>query len=309
MRATQPLAAGDVERDGVRLHWEEFGAGDPTVVLLPTWSIMHSRQWKFQVPHLARHHRVLTFDGRGCGRSDRPVGAAAYTHLEFAADTLAVMDVTGTDRAVLVGFSCGALWGLQLAADYPERVLGLVTIGPAVLLAPLAAERTVHPFDDPIEATEGWAKYNRHYWNRDFEGFLGFFFGRMFNEPYSTKPIEDGVAWGLDTDPPTLADTHSGLDACGRETMAAVCARVRPPVLVIHGTDDAIRSYTQGAALAEVTGGSLVTIEGGGHALHCRDPVVVNHTIERFVARVARRERTGASDHQPARAARPLSKI
>ncbi len=74
MRAIEPVSAGDVERDGVRLHWEEFGEGEPTIALLPTWSIVHSRHWKFQVPYLARHYRVITFDGRGCGLSDRPDG-------------------------------------------------------------------------------------------------------------------------------------------------------------------------------------------------------------------------------------------
>ena len=119
MKAIEPVAGGFVERDGVRVHWQEFGAGEPTIVLLPTWSIVHSGHWKFQVPYLSRHHRVLTFDGRGCGLSDRPVGAEAYTHLEFAADTVAVLDATATEQAVLVGFSCGALWGVQVAADHP----------------------------------------------------------------------------------------------------------------------------------------------------------------------------------------------
>ena len=79
-------------------------------MLLPTWSIIHSRHWKAQVPYLARHHRVVTFDGRGCGGSDRPVGAESYTDDQFAADTIAVLDATGTERAVLVGLSAGALW-------------------------------------------------------------------------------------------------------------------------------------------------------------------------------------------------------
>ena len=288
MKAIEPVAAGFVERDGVKVHWQEFGAGEPTILLLPTWSIIHSGHWKFQVPYLSREHRVLTFDGRGCGLSDRPVGAAAYTHLEFAADTLAVLDATGTEQAVLVGLSCGALWGLQVAADHPTRVLGIVVIGPAVPLAPLDAPRNIHAFDEPIEATEGWAKYNRHYWDRDYEGFLEFFFGRMFIEPHSTKAIEDGVGWGLETDVPTLADAHHGLDACGKESTRSVCVRVHQPLLVIHGTDDVIRPYAAGAALAELTGGTLVTIDGGGHAPNCRDPVVVNREIKRFVDRLGR---------------------
>ena len=285
MRATEPVRDGYVERAGVKLHWEEFGESQPTIALLPTWSIIHSRHWKFQVPYLARHHRVITFDGRGCGRSDRPVGAASYTENEFGADTIAVLDATGTEQAVLIGFSCGALWALQVAADHPTRVLGVVTISPAVPLAPLDGERNIHAFDEPTEATEGWAKYNRHYWDRDYEGFLSFFFGRMFTEAHSTKAIEDGVGWGLETDPPTLADAHHGLDACGRESTRTVCERVHQPVLVIHGDEDAIRPYAAGVALAELTGGSLVTVKGGGHAPHCRDPILVNRLLTEFIAK------------------------
>ena len=101
-RARYPDAEGHAERDGVRLAWERYGQGEPTVFLLPTWSIVHSRFWKAQIPYLSRHYRVLTFDGRGNGRSDRPAGAEAYTEREFAADALAVMDATATRRAVLV---------------------------------------------------------------------------------------------------------------------------------------------------------------------------------------------------------------
>jgi hypothetical protein len=59
-RARYPDAEGYVERDGVRLFWERYGDGQPTVFLLPTWSIIHSRHWKAQIPYLARHFRVLT---------------------------------------------------------------------------------------------------------------------------------------------------------------------------------------------------------------------------------------------------------
>ncbi len=82
----------------MRVFYEVYGEGEPTVLLLPTWSIVHSRFWKAQISYLARHCRVITFDGRGNGRSDRPAGAAAYHPDEFALDTLAVMDATG-DRA------------------------------------------------------------------------------------------------------------------------------------------------------------------------------------------------------------------
>src|SRR5688572_24802522 len=123
-RARYPDESGYVERDGVNLYYEVYGEGEQTVFLLPTWSIIHLRHWKMQIPYLARHCRVVTFDGRGNGRSDRPQGAGAYAIREFAADTLAVMDATSTERAVVVGVSCAALWGVVLAAEHPKRVAG-----------------------------------------------------------------------------------------------------------------------------------------------------------------------------------------
>jgi pimeloyl-ACP methyl ester carboxylesterase len=86
----------------VRLAWRVYGEEQrPTVLLMPTWSIVPSRFWKLQVPYLARHLRVVTFDGRGSGRSGRPEGAAAYQHEEYAADAVAVLDATGTDVACM----------------------------------------------------------------------------------------------------------------------------------------------------------------------------------------------------------------
>src|SRR5688572_7346601 len=145
-RARYPDEEGYAERDGVRVFYEVYGDGEPTVFLLPTWSIIHSRHWKLQIPYFARHFRVVTFDGRGNGKADRPSGIAAYTEHEFAADSLAVMDATETETAVVVGLSCGTLWGALLAADHPDRVLGGVFIGPSVPLAPGHPERYVHSF-------------------------------------------------------------------------------------------------------------------------------------------------------------------
>jgi len=125
-RARYPDESGYVERDGVRLYWEVYGSGEPTVFLMPTWSIIHSRHWKMQIPYLARHCRVLVMDGRGNGRSDRP--ESGYSEAEYAADALAVMDATGTASAVLVSLSIGAQRSLVLAAEHPERVEGAVFI-------------------------------------------------------------------------------------------------------------------------------------------------------------------------------------
>jgi pimeloyl-ACP methyl ester carboxylesterase len=290
-RARYPDSEGYAERDGVRVFYEVYGSGETTVFLLPTWSIIHSRHWKLQIPYLARHFRVLTFDGRGNGKADRPSGIAAYTEHEFAEDSLAVMDATATDSAVLVGLSCGALWGTLIAAGHPGRVQGAVFIGPAVPLAQGHPERNVHSFHDRLDTDEGWAKYNRHYWLEHHEEFLEFFFAQMFTEPHSTKQIEDCVGWGLEMSPEMLIDSSEALELCGLERFRDICARVRCPVLVLHGDQDAIRPLAQGVALAEITGGTLVTLEGSGHCPHARDPVKVNLLIRDFIESLEARAR------------------
>ena len=62
MRARYPDEAGFVERAGGRVHWEAWGAGDPPIVFVPPWQVVHSRTWKFQVPTFAR--RASTVPGR-----------------------------------------------------------------------------------------------------------------------------------------------------------------------------------------------------------------------------------------------------
>jgi pimeloyl-ACP methyl ester carboxylesterase/predicted glycosyltransferase len=295
MRAREPDHDGVTERDGVELFYEVFGDGDgrPTVVLMPTWSIIHSRHWKAQVAYLARHFRVVSFDGRGCGRSGRPTGADAYADREYAADTVAVLDATGTDEAVLVALSCGSVWAVHVAADHPQRVRGLVAFAPSCGFAIPSPGREQYAWDERHDSTDGWAKYNKHYWvEGDYDDYLWFFFGQMFSEPHSTKQIEDAVAWGRQIDPRTLADTTAGrlgLDGAVCEPLEPLCARVRCPVLVVHGDDDRVRPAAVGERLAELTGGSFVSLAGAGHGPHARHPVAANALIKDFVDGLAPR--------------------
>ena len=122
MRARYPDIEGFVERDGVKVAYEVFGAGQSALVFAPTDPLVHSRAWKAQVPYLAQAFQVLTIDPRGNGKSDRPRSAAAYADTEFVADTIAVMDAAGIDQAVLVGHCTGAWTALLTASLHPGRV-------------------------------------------------------------------------------------------------------------------------------------------------------------------------------------------
>jgi pimeloyl-ACP methyl ester carboxylesterase len=245
-RARYPDAEGYLQRDGVRVFYEVYGTSGPAILLFPTWEIVHSRAWKAQIPYLARHARVVTFDRRGNGRSDRPVEVDAYDRRTGADDARAVLDHVGLDQAVVVSW-CGSGEELLLAAEAPVRASGLLLIAPDLQLTPEPGEEEgPYQFDEEPGTEEGWAKWNRHYWLRDWPGFLDFFFSQAFTEPHSTKQIEDAVGWGLDTDPETIV---RGMDAewlNDQDTALRLCAQIRCPTLVIQGSADAVVGPARG---------------------------------------------------------------
>jgi pimeloyl-ACP methyl ester carboxylesterase len=285
MSPRDPDREGSFVRDDVRIAFSVYENDQPTILLMPTWSIVHSRHWKAQVPYLARHFRVLTFDGRGNGRSDRPHEPGAYSDQEFVADALATLDATGTERAVVAGVSFGGHWTALLAGLHPERVEGAILIGTPTSLVPPHPQRSTYPFEEELDTDQGWAKYNLHYWRRDYAGFANFFFSQIFSESHSTKQHEDAVAWALETDADTLIATRLTERIMG-EAERAVLEAIRCPVLVIHGTDDQLTPVGAGSKLAEITHGSLFMIEGGGHMPQARDAVRVNLAIKEFADRV-----------------------
>jgi pimeloyl-ACP methyl ester carboxylesterase/predicted glycosyltransferase len=288
MRARYPDTEGFIERDGVKVAYEVFGAGEPTLVFVPTDPLVHSRAWKAQVPYLARTFRVVTIDPRGNGRSDRPQSAAAYADTELVADTIAVMDAVGIGQAVLVGLCSGAWTALLTAAEHPGRALGVVSIATWVpFLTPPVPERVVYDFDEVHDTDEGWAKDNRHYWLRDWRGYAEFFFGELLSEPHSSKQREDCVAWAMDSNADTNLLVHEApLSSARREDTEAILGRVACPVLVIHGRQDRCQPCERGERVAALTGAELLLLEGAGHLPSAREPVVVNRAIRDFADRV-----------------------
>ncbi|MGH2938402.1 MAG: alpha/beta fold hydrolase [Solirubrobacterales bacterium] len=307
-RALYPDEQGYIERDGVRVFYEVYGSGSPTILFCPTWTLVPSRVWKMQIPYLARHFRVVVFDPRGNGKSDRPRSAAAYAESEFAQDALDVLDATATERAFVVGLSRGTQRALLLATEHPERLLGLIFIGPwfpaSHALGSLRYRLMAHPrvlpgFERRPISKRGWMKFNAMHFRRDYLDFVEWFAAMSTDEAHSTKGFDDVVGWGLETDPDTLALTVLAEAAAPvtRRDQLALAGRVRCPVLVISGTKDKVTPHADARALAGATGGKLIALEGGDHLPEGRRPVAVNLAIREFVDpsfdRDATVERTG----------------
>jgi pimeloyl-ACP methyl ester carboxylesterase/predicted glycosyltransferase len=296
-RARYPDTDGFVERDGQLLFYEVYGEGEETVFLLPTWSLIHSRHWKMQIPYFARHFRVLAMDGLGNGRSGRCREPERYGPVEFARDCLAVMDASGTDRAVMVALSRGAQYLLELARLAPDRVAGAAFVGPLFPYTPsqwslLLDPRLASMFERPAPVYRWWGRINAVHWRQDYPGFCEWFISRCLPEPHSTKAIEDGVGWALDTDPETLVSTAKGEWLLARRTLRGLAENMDCPVLVIQGDRDRISPPRDGRALARISGGGLEVVRGAGHFPHARKPVQVNLALRDFCEDSFGRRRT-----------------
>ena len=270
MRAREPDSSGFASNDGVQIYFEIFGSGPITVLLMGTFPVVDGQQWKAQVPYLARHFRVITYDARGNGRSDRPAGSAAYSDEVSAADAVAVLDASGTTSAFLVALCSGVKWSLLLTNAQPDRVRGIVAIAPGV--HPLA------PPGFPLQPVD------HARWLGQFDEWVDYHSAQLLPEPHSSKAYDDLVGWSHQTDAATLtARTHAPLRPAVEDEAVALAQALTCPVLVLHGSADRCQPLSRGQRLAELTGGRLVVLEGSGHLPHARHPVVVNALIKEFI--------------------------
>ena len=286
MRARHPDTEGYVDRDGVGIFYEVYENDGPTVVLVPTWCIFHSRAWKMQIPYLSRHFRVVTYDPRGNGRSGRPVGRENFSWQHNVGDLLAVLDETEASQAVLVGVSISGYWSNITSVLHPDRVAAVVSINAGTGLGIMPEDRPVYSYTDELDTSEGWAKENVHYIRRDQRGYVEFFVSQIFTEPHSTKQIEDGVGWGMETDAETLIASDLA-DVLPQEDMVEFYRRTTRPHLVLVGDGDQVVAPRSGHVLVELTSGTPEVLRGSGHFPNMRDPVKVNLLIKEFVDRVA----------------------
>ncbi len=283
MRARYPDYQGLIERDGVKVGYEVYGDAGRALLFMPTWTMATSRVWKAQIPYFARRFRVLTFDARGNGRSDRVTDPVAHDDREVARDALDLLDLFGVPSAAVAGLSRGGRYILRLWEMAPERIERIALIG-----ASLGSSRVTSggvpqgDFGAVRDSYQGWQKRNRHYWKADPQGWAEFFTGQIFPEPHSTKQIEDGIGWVLGTTPEVLIASVTAPPFPADE-QRRIAESITCPVLVIHGENDRLVSVEAAGDLAAATGGRLVVMAGSGHCPNARAPVKTNLLLHDFL--------------------------
>ncbi|MCK5654501.1 MAG: alpha/beta fold hydrolase, partial [Dehalococcoidia bacterium] len=106
----------------VNIDYAVHGQGEPLVLIQGLGGPRSG--WIFQTRAFGKYYRVITFDNRGVGKSDKPGGS--YTVRTMADDTIALLDYLGVDKAHVLGISLGGMIAQEIAINYPERVRKLI---------------------------------------------------------------------------------------------------------------------------------------------------------------------------------------
>jgi pimeloyl-ACP methyl ester carboxylesterase len=254
----------------ISLHFESTGAGAP--VLLVMGLGMNATGWWRTIPVLAEARlRVLAFDNRGVGRSDRPPGP--YSVAEMASDAVAVLDAAGVERASVYGISLGGMIAQEIALGYPDRVQRLVlgATTPGGSRATPAPEATIAFFHRRAEmpAEEAvWASVPYNYAPRTRAGHgdrIAQDIEQRLRFPVEPEPYSAQLQAGLSH------DTHDRLGQIG------------VPTLVVHGLEDTMVPTPNGRLLAEaIPGASLLEFPNTAH-LYFTDEPAVDHDVAEFL--------------------------
>lgn len=291
MRAIQPNQSGHLKLEGFEIYYETFGNPQArSLLLFPTWTIVHCRQWKMQVPTLARSFHVIAYDSPGNGGAERTENTAAFEFDRITDQGVGLLDYLGIPEADVLGVSMGSAYGIWLAAHHPDRV------GRLVLISNNVSPEFPPPADPDFwvrrESYDGWQKYNAHYIREHYRDWLDFFFSELFSEAHSTKGFDDSVSWGLETSPEILVRSVADSNRFPTMPVSEALERIQCPVLLIHGEEDRINDISHSQKLAAARPDfEFVTLEGCGHAPHLRNPVKANLLLNDFLGPSQPRQR------------------
>jgi 3-oxoadipate enol-lactonase len=254
------------ERDGTRLYWEEAGSGDPVLLIMGLG--MNATGWWRTIPLLAGRYRVLAFDNRGVGRSDRPPGP--YSVPQLADDAVAILDAADEQRAHIYGISLGGMIAQEVVLRHPERVRGLVlgATTPGGNLGVPAGEDTLAFFRrrGGMPAEEAvWASVPYNYSPRT----------RREHGERIAEDIAQRLRYPIEA-APYLAQLEAALGHDAGARLPSIAA----PTLVVHGEADVMVPPPNGERLAAaIPGAEHRTWPDTAHLYVTDEP-----EVDRFVA-------------------------
>lgn len=269
-----------IAANGITLHYEDTGGIGRPVVLIHGWPLSGA-SWSDQVPALrGAGYRVITYDRRGFGESDKP--ESGYDYDTFAADLAGL--VTGLDLrdAVLVGFSMGGGEAVRYAARHNAdgRVTGAVLAGavPPYLLKTDDNPEGGLGRDDVDEMKDGASS--------DRESFLDGFTTSFFSVDGELVVTEEQRQEALELEKSAGDEALVGcIEAFGTTDFRDDVAQVAVPTLVIHGDSDAVVPFeVSGKRSAEaIAGSTLVVVAGAPHGLNVSHADRFNDELLRFL--------------------------
>ncbi len=271
-----PFARTD---DGVKLYYEETGAGAP-LVFVHEFAADH-RSWELQMRHFGQRYRCVTFGARGYPPSDVPEKPASYSQNRATDDILAVMDHLKLDKAHVVGLSMGGFATLHFGFRHPSRALSLVVAGVGY-----GAEKDQQAkFKGEVEVvarsltTEGMEKFAEKYAygptrvqfeNKDPRGFAQF-----------KKELGEHSALGS-------ANTQLGVQA-QRPSLYDLLDKMRAmtvPTLILTGDEDWPCLTPSLLMKREIPSAALAVMPNCGHTINLEDPDLFNQIVGDFIVQV-----------------------
>ncbi|MGI9490232.1 MAG: alpha/beta fold hydrolase [Geminicoccaceae bacterium] len=265
--------------DGVRLHYEEAGSGDP-LIFVHEFAGDH-RSFEPQVRFFSRRYRCLTFAARGYPPSDVPDDVESYGQAIAAADIIAVLDAAKIERAHIVGLSMGAFATLHAGLKFPERARSLVLAGIGYGAEP-AREAEFR------ELSEQAATAFEQQGSESFAQVYGASAARVqfqTKDPRGWQEMIDGLAGH---DPIGSANTMRGVQARRPSlyTLEDQLKALALPVLIICGDEDDHTLYPGIFLKRSIKAAGLMVLPKTGHALNLEEPDLVNRGLSEFLAQV-----------------------
>ena len=251
--------------DGVALHYEVHGAGEPLLLIHGLGS--SALDWEEQVLAFSRSHRVIAFDLRGHGRSERPAGP--YSIARFAADAAGLLRELGVAQAHVVGISLGGAIAFQLALDQPAQVrtLTIVNSGPELILRTLA-EKTAIGLRFLILRLFGLPSLGRMVSAKLFPDPAQEHKRRVFEERFAINQREPYIA---------------SLRALVGWSVSERIGEIRCPVLVVAADQDYTPVALKEAYVAQLRDARLKVVADSHHALPMEKPEAFNEVLGEFL--------------------------